>query len=100
MTPTLPLDITQKAQQEIKNIIAEKKIPDMYSLRLGMKGASCGASFVIGFDLPQPDDLHFPQVGFTVIISKKHLMYLAGQLIDFEDGEYGLGFTFSGKEIG
>jgi iron-sulfur cluster assembly protein len=99
MTPDLPLDITLRAQEEIKSIISEKKIPDLYSLRLGMKGASCGATFVIGFDIPNPDDLRFNNYDLSIIISKKHLMYLAGQEIDFEEGEHGKGFTFSGKEI-
>ncbi len=94
MIEELPIIISENAQKAILEIIEEKKLPNFYKVRIGMKGANCGASFVIGFDKIEADDLVFDQKGYQVIISKKHLMYLVNYTVDFEAGEMGQGFTF------
>lgn len=94
MISDLPITISAKADATIKEIIRDKNLPDFYKVRVGMKGASCGATFVIGFDKQEADDLIFDQNGYQIIISKKHLMYLVNYNVDFEDGENGEGFVF------
>jgi iron-sulfur cluster assembly protein len=98
MDIAFPLTITTEAVLAIKQIIEAKDIGQQYALRLGLKGAGCGASYLIGFDTPSPTDLHFEQAGIAIVIDKKHLMYLAGVELDYEVGEQGRGFTFSGQE--
>lgn len=98
MTPVIPFEISTRAQQEIKQIIKDKSIPSFYFLRLGLKGSSCGAEFLIGFDTLANTDLKFNYADIEIIIDKKHLMYLAGKIVDFEEGELGQGFTFTDLE--
>lgn len=90
----LPITISENAHKAILEIIEEKKLPHFYKVRVGMKGASCGASFVIGFDKIELDDMVFDQNGYQIVISKKHLMYLVNYTVDFETGEMGQGFNF------
>lgn len=94
MNITNPIQISERALQEIENIIAEKKIPNQYSLRVGLKGANCGASYLIGFDHQLATDDAYQIENIKVIIDRKHLLHLVGIEIDFEAGNAGNGFTF------
>jgi iron-sulfur cluster assembly protein len=93
-----PINITDKAIAEIKSIIQNKFISDDYGLRVGLKGAGCGATYLLGFDLPTKADDVFQVENINVVIDRKHLMYLVGIKIDFEAGDSAEGFTFIKKE--
>jgi iron-sulfur cluster assembly protein len=93
-----PINITDKAIAEIKSIIQNKFISDDYGLRVGLKGAGCGATYLLGFDLPTKADDVFQVENINVVIDRKHLMYLVGIKIDFEAGDSAEGFTFTKKE--
>ncbi|TAE41105.1 MAG: iron-sulfur cluster assembly accessory protein [Runella slithyformis] len=90
-----PVKITDLARGEIKETLHANKIPDTYGLRVGMKGGGCGAQFLLGFDLPTPTDQIYWIEGVKVIIDKRHLMYVIGSEIDFEETEAGMGFTIN-----
>lgn len=91
-----PFGITEKALKEINIILREKNIPGDYSLRVGIKGGGgCGgASFLLGFDQKKEGDEVFMIQGISVLMEKKHAMFLAGKEIDFEDGAVARGFIF------
>ncbi|MCS6795746.1 MAG: iron-sulfur cluster biosynthesis family protein [Raineya sp.] len=93
----LPVEITPLALQEIKNIKENKGIPAEYSLRIGVRGGGCGASFMIGFDKPKSTDEIYELEGIQILIDKKHFLYLVGVQIDFEETSEGRGFTFVKK---
>lgn len=91
----IPIEITEKAKKEIKNIIANKSIPADYHLRVGVKGGGCGgAAYSLGFDKPKESDQQFEIDGIPVLLDKKHLMFLMGMRVDFYDGNDARGFTF------
>ncbi len=93
--PLPPVEITQAALHEIRDIMARKAIPAEYALRIGMKGGGCGGmSFLLGFDHPHPQDDQYELEGLSVLIEKRHLMYLLGMQVDFEDGPHARGFIF------
>ena len=93
--PPSPVEITPAALREIRAIIARKAIPDGYALRIGMKGGGCGGmSFLLGFDHPRPEDDQYELNGLAVLIEKRHLMYLLGMQVDFEDSTHARGFVF------
>lgn len=93
---TLPVVITARAIEEIKNIIAKKNIPAEYSLRVGIRGGGCsGLSFLLGFDKPKENDDFYQTDNFGVLIEKKHTMYIIGMQIDYEDGVNASGFIFN-----
>ena len=95
-----PVNITEKAEAEIKNIMATKNIPADYHLRVGVKGGGCGGmSYALGFDKPKTEDQKFEISGIPVLIEKRHLMFLMGIQIDFFEGDEARGFTFINPDI-
>jgi iron-sulfur cluster assembly protein len=96
----IPVKITEKALEEIKNIMAHKNIPEDYSLRLGIKGGGCGGmSYILGFDKAKEGDQIFDFEGISVLIEKKHVMFLMGMQVDFYEGNDARGFTFTNASI-
>jgi len=90
----LPFHITATALEEIKNIMQNKGIPQDYGLRIGIRGGGCGASFLIGFDKQKESDETYYLQDVLIYVDKKHLMYVVGISIDFEETQEGRGFTF------
>lgn len=91
----VPIEITVKAMEEIKTIMATKKIPTDYHLRIGVKGGGCGGmDYVLGFDKPKEGDQHYSIEGIPVLLEKKQVMFLMGMKIDFYEGNEARGFTF------
>ncbi len=96
----IPINITDKAQEEIKNIIQNKNIPADYFLRVGVKGGGCGGmSYMLGFDKFKEGDQKFEVEGIQVPIEKRHYMFLMGMQVDFYEGNDARGFTFVNPEI-
>jgi iron-sulfur cluster assembly protein len=90
-----PIAISEKAVDEILKIITKKNIPAEYGLRVGVKGGGCGVSLLIGFDKPKASDQVYSVGEITVLVDKKHTMYVIGKVVDFYDGEAGQGFLFA-----
>jgi iron-sulfur cluster assembly protein len=91
----IPIEITEKAKEEIKNIMANKNIPSDYHLRVGVKGGGCGGvAYNLGFDTPKAGDEHFAIDGIPVLMEKRHVMFLMGMRVDFYEGTEARGFTF------
>lgn len=88
--------MTDAAVAEIQYILKEKNIPAGYGLRVGVKGGGgCGgATFILGFDLSKEGDDIFKIAGFSVYMEKKHAIFIAGKIIDFENGAQAKGFVF------
>src|SRR6478752_1287576 len=93
----LPVSFSENAIREIEYILKEKNIPAGYCLRIGVKGGGgCGgATFVLGFDQKTEYDKEYKVNDFTVLIDKRHFMFLIGTLVDFEEGQQARGFTFN-----
>src|SRR5688572_5975688 len=89
-----PVTLSERAIQEIVQIMNTKNIPAEYGLRVGVKGGGCGVTLIIGFDKRKESDHHYVVDGIPVYVDKRHTMYLIGKEVDFYDGEEGRGFTF------
>jgi len=90
-----PLQLTERAALEIKNIMANKSIPEGYNLRVGVKGGGCsGMSYVLGFDRQREHDIEFAVDGINVFMDKRHGLYLMDMVVDYQDGLNAKGFTF------
>ncbi len=90
-----PVQITDSAKKEIIETFAANKIPDDYGLRVGIKGSGCSGTLLLGFDTAGEMDKSYSVEGIRVLIDRRHLMYVVDALIDFEENEYGSGFTIS-----
>ena len=90
-----PIQITNQARLEITTTLEANKIPDTYGLRVGLRGGGCSGTFLLGFDTETDFDQTYKIDGIKVIIDKRHLMYVLGVLVDYEEGVNGSGYTVS-----
>ncbi|MEP1093572.1 MAG: iron-sulfur cluster biosynthesis family protein [Cyclobacteriaceae bacterium] len=89
-----PIEITDSALNEIKNILKNKGIPKEYGLRVGVRGAGCGVAFKLGFDKKKETDDEYFIEDVQVLIQKKETMFLVGKKVEFYDESDGRGFVF------
>lgn len=90
-----PIIITQPAVDQLKKILSEEKTPENHYLRVGVKGGGCsGLSYILDIDEKKEFDEIFDYKAFSLIIDKRHLMYLEGTTLDFSEGLDNRGFTF------
>ena len=95
----IPVNISDRAIKEVISIMDSKSIPEEYGLRVGIKGAGCaGISYLVGFDTKKDSDVTFEKEGVTILVEKKHVMYLVGIELDFYEGADTRGFTFNSVE--
>ena len=94
-----PITITERALAEVKTIMKDKNVPEGYGLRIGVQGGGCsGMSYLLGFDKAKEADETFDLEGVTLIMDKKHGMYVMGMEVDFQDGLNARGFTFNNPQ--
>jgi iron-sulfur cluster assembly protein len=91
------IKITEKASQEIQNIMKENNIPAGFGLRVGVKGGGCsGLTYTLGFDAePKEGDTTIEEKNVKLFVDGKSLFYLSGTELDFTDGLNGKGFVFN-----
>ncbi|NNE34501.1 MAG: iron-sulfur cluster assembly accessory protein [Rhodothermales bacterium] len=91
-----PVELSPRALEEIKRILTEKDIPSGFGLRIGVKGGGCsGMSYILGFDRTRDHDVTFEHEGVSIVIDKRHGLYLMGTMVDYQDGLDARGFTFN-----
>jgi iron-sulfur cluster assembly protein len=89
-----PVSISSIAAVEIKKMMTTKNVPEGYGLRVGVRGGGCGVQLMLGFDKAKDSDLVYEENGVTVMMNKKHMMYLIGKQIEFYEGDDARGFHF------
>ena len=91
----IPVKISDEALQRIRAIMEKKNVPSDYGLRVGIKGGGCGGTtYLLAFDKPKSTDEIYTSDGLTVLVDKKHFLYVFDTLIDYEETEQGAGFVF------
>ncbi len=93
--PVQDIRLTEKAQNEVKRLVAENNLEGHY-LRMGVRGGGCsGLSYTLGFD-PQTGqyDRIFDFDGVKVAIDMKSFLYLRGVELDYTQDLLGGGFKF------
>jgi len=89
------VDITDRAQQEIREIFGREAPSPDTGLRLGVIGGGCsGLSYEMEFGEPLPNDNVLDFEGFRILLDRKSSIYLKGVILDFQDGLKGKGFVF------
>lgn len=91
-----PIQLSEGAINELKNLMYEKELPENYGLRIGVKGGGCsGMSYILGFDKVEEADDIYQVDDIKVYINKAHLLYLAGMEVDYHNGLQNRGFVFN-----
>lgn len=89
------IEITLKAQDEIRNIFSSGTKLDGDGLRLAVIGGGCsGLQYKIEFSPKKEKDNILNYEGFEVFIDPKSSIYLKDIILDFKDGLNGKGFVF------
>ena len=91
-----PVEITNTAMDEIKNILNKKGIPREYGLRMSIRGGhGCsGVNFTLGFDTRHEKDISYKVGSLEILIKKSEMMHLIGKKVDFYEGSDARGFIF------
>ena len=92
-TTTSPISLTDSAVTKLTALLAEEDAAQ--ALRIAVTGGGCsGFQYALGFDSEEhSDDIVFEQGGVRVIIDETSAEYLAGAVVDFQDGLDGKGFA-------
>lgn len=91
-----PVKFTANALAELHQLRANLNVGDDQYLRIGVKGGGCsGMSYLLAFDKKEDKDQEFSIEDIPVVMNKAHSMYVAGMVIDWEEGLGNRGFTFN-----
>ena len=94
----MPIQLTEKAAEEIKKIVKEQSLPEAETkLRVGVKGGGCsGFSYMLDLtEEPKGEsDEEMEAHGVKILCDMKSYLYLNGVEIDFKDEVMGRGFVF------
>jgi iron-sulfur cluster assembly protein len=89
------VQLTDRAQIEIRKIFDRERPESETGLRLGVIGGGCsGLSYEMEFDGERDNDNVIEFDGFRVLLDPKSSIYLKGITLDFQDGLKGKGFVF------
>ena len=96
------ITLTSRAAEKVREILAERGLPETAGLRLAIKGGGCsGFEYVVDlvaqprkFDMPSRHDKVFVTNGARVLIDKKSLLFLDGTEIDYEERPFGYTFVY------
>ncbi len=95
--------IADKAAEKLKDLmLAEKKDPAEFGLRLGVQGGGCsGMSYFMDFDTVRDDDKVFthPAAGVKVLVDSKSILHLSGSILDYSEGLMGAGFSIKNPNV-
>ncbi len=86
--------VSDKAAEKLCELmVAEKKDPAVYGLRLGVQGGGCsGLTYFMDFDTAREDDKIFENKGARVLVDSKSILHVSGSVLDYSEGLMGSGF--------
>jgi iron-sulfur cluster assembly protein len=95
------IGVTDKAAEKLCELmIAEKKDPAVYGLRLGVQGGGCsGLTYFMDFDTPREDDKIFANKGARVLVDPKSILHVSGSVLDYSEGLMGSGFQIKNPNV-
>ncbi len=97
-TKRIPLSVTEKAGNQIKELInASKK----FALKLNLKKGGCaGMEYSMQYvDAPEENEEVFDFNGAKIIVAPMAQMFLFGTEIDYEEGLLSSGFIFNNPNV-
>lgn len=89
----LQLTFSESALEQLARELS--KSSEYQYIRVGVKGGGCsGLTYVLELGTPSENDIHFQRGNVNFIIDKKHVMYLNGMHVDYQEGLNDRGFEF------
>ena len=96
------VNLTERAANEIKRVMAEQNFPENTYVRVGVAGGGCsGFQYSFGFDesVDTEKDHLSDQHGVKVAVQKNHDLHLDGTVIDFYEDLQKRGFKFENPNV-
>jgi iron-sulfur cluster assembly accessory protein len=95
------VNVTEKAADKIRELMAEEPEGDVAVLRIAVQGGGCsGFQYALGFDRGVQDgDNEIESNGVRVVVDPFSAPYLAGAEIDFVDALMGGGFSITNPNV-
>ena len=93
----MPIQLTEKAAEQVKQFRVEHQFEDGMFLRIGVAGGGCsGFNYTLNFDETFDDkaDSKYDCHGVDVVVDKKSALYLDGTTVDWYESLEKQGFTF------
>lgn len=93
--------VSDKAAEKLCELmVAEKKDPAVYGLRLGVQGGGCsGLTYFMDFDTPREDDKIFANKGARVLVDPKSILHVSGSILEYTEGLMGSGFQIKNPNV-
>ena len=93
--------VSDKAAEKLCELmVAEKKDPTVYGLRLGVQGGGCsGMTYFMDFDTVRADDKVFENKGARVLVDPKSILYVSGSVLEYSEGLMGSGFQIKNPNV-
>ncbi|GAB6166456.1 iron-sulfur cluster assembly accessory protein [Thermostilla marina] len=94
----MSVTLTDKALGEVKRLMQENDLPDSTVLRVAILSGGCsGFEYSLLFDesADAENDVLCEQSGVRIAVSREHLQYLSGTVIDYHDSLMKRGFVFN-----
>jgi iron-sulfur cluster insertion protein len=88
------IEITERAQRQIQNILQEENNPNA-CIRTFVQGGGC-SGFQYGFTIEQTaasDDFEFKVGDFKLLVDAMSMQYLTGSIIDYKEQLSGSNFV-------
>ena len=87
---------TPSAIKELKDIQTKESLSAEKVVRVGVKGGGCsGLSYILEYDERGEKDDVFEIEGITVVMDKRHALYVMGMEVDYKRGLNDRGFIFN-----
>jgi iron-sulfur cluster assembly accessory protein len=95
-TSTLPaVTLTENAARHVAEIIGQPNA-DGKGLRIYIETGGCsGMSYAMEISPRKPGDEEFTCFGMKLFVEERGVVYLAGSVIDYQDGLTGAGFRIT-----
>ena len=89
-----PLSLTERAAQEVKDILEQQGNPEGVRLRVYVSGGGCsGLQYGMALDENiEPGDETFEFSGVSLVVDSTSLKYLVGAVVDYIHTDLGGGF--------
>ncbi len=83
-----PISFSQTAHENLVALVQQGKMPEPF-LRVGMRGGTCGGTYVLGFDQKTEFDEEYLIQDIPVVIDKRQLLFVLSTEISFEPSANG-----------
>lgn len=97
------ITLTDAAAERIKQLLAERDLPETAGMRFGVKGGGCaGFEYSVDivesprvFDMPSKHDTVYVSNGVRLVVDDKSRVFLEGMEIDWVMENFGHSFVYN-----